>query len=370
MDDNSLMRRIGPGSMTGLNLGLWLELLVQNRLRIGLPYVGRAATISMLSSINSLSRIVENVRYGRAVRNTTVQPPLFVLGVFRSGTTHLHNLLCQDDRYAFLNTFQGMNPQTFLTGERWLAPIQERFYPKSRPFDNVKMGSKLPFEEEFAIAAMSGLSPNFWFVFPKTYSRYEQYIDFSHATEAEVTRWKRAFLYVARKLSFKYQKPLVLKSPHNTARVRLLLELFPDARFIYVHRHPHDVYVSYLNLVKQSLPVVTVQEYDLEEQLSRAVPRFRVTTEAYFDQRSLIPEGRLVEIGYKELDESPIPTLRRIYERLDLPAFESVEPRMNEYLASLGCYQKNTFRQLDADTKTLLAKEWKRSFDEWGYDPG
>ncbi len=370
MADNSLMRWIGPGSMTGLNLGLWLKLLFQNRLRVGLPNLGRVATISMLSSMNSLSRIVENVRYGLAVRKATVQPPLFVLGVFRSGTTHLHNLLCQDDRFAFLNTFQGMNPQTFLTGERWFAPIQERFYPKSRPFDNVKMGPKQPYEEEFAIAAMSGLSPIFWFVFPRNYSRYEQYLDFSHATPAEVSRWKRAFLHVARKLSFKYQKPLVLKSPHNTARVRLLLELFPDARFIYVHRHPHDVYVSYLNLVQQSLPVVTVQRYDLDEQLGRAVPRFRITTEAYFDQRSLIPDGRLVEIGYKELDESPIPTLRRIYERLDLPTFAAVEPKMNEYLASLGRYQKSTFRRLDADTKSLLAKEWKRSFDEWGYDAG
>lgn len=31
-------------------------------------------------------------------------------------------------------------------------------------------------------------------------------------------------------------KPLVIKSPTHTARVRLLLRLFPRARFVYLHR--------------------------------------------------------------------------------------------------------------------------------------
>jgi hypothetical protein len=33
-------------------------------------------------------------------------------------------------------------------------------------------------------------------------------------------------------------KPLLIKSPVHTARVRLLLKLFPKAKFIYIHRHP------------------------------------------------------------------------------------------------------------------------------------
>jgi hypothetical protein len=370
MADNKLLRLIGPGSMTGLSLGRWLTLLLQNRLRLGLPYLGRVATISMLASVNSIGKLIDNIRFSGTIKRTQPQPPLFVLGVFRSGTTHLHNLLCQDDRFGFINTFQGMNPHTFLGGERFLAPIQQRFYPKSRPFDNVKMGPNQPYEEEFAVAAMCGLSPIFWFVFPRNYARYERYLDFGQATQAEVDRWKQTFLYVVKKLTVKYQKPLVLKSPHNTARVKLLLEMFPDAKFIYVHRHPHEVYASYLNLIKQSLPVVTVQRYNLDEQLSRAVPRFRMTTEAYLAQRSLIPPERLIEVPYTELDADPIATLRRIYEHLELPSFEVAAPRVQAYLDSLGKYQKNTFRQVDDDTKAMLKREWARCFEAWGYDPG
>lgn len=41
---------------------------------------------------------------------------------------------------------------------------------------------------------------------------------------------------------------LLIKSPVHTARVKLLLELFPDAQFIYIHRHPFDVFKSAVNM--------------------------------------------------------------------------------------------------------------------------
>ena len=47
-----------------------------------------------------------------------------------------------------------------------------------------------------------------------------------------------------RKLTFKYGRPLVLKSPPHTARIRLLLEMFPEARFVHIHRHPYQVFRS------------------------------------------------------------------------------------------------------------------------------
>ena len=34
---------------------------------------------------------------------------------------------------------------------------------------------------------------------------------------------------------------MVLKSPVHVARVKLLLAMFPDAKFVYGHRHPLEV---------------------------------------------------------------------------------------------------------------------------------
>ena len=43
-------------------------------------------------------------------------------------------------------------------------------------------------------------------------------------------------------------KPLLVKSPVHTARVRMLLKLFPKARFLYIHREPLKVFASAANM--------------------------------------------------------------------------------------------------------------------------
>ena len=36
-------------------------------------------------------------------------------------------------------------------------------------------------------------------------------------------------------------RPLLIKSPVHTARLRIWLKLFPNAKFVYIHRHPIEV---------------------------------------------------------------------------------------------------------------------------------
>lgn len=42
--------------------------------------------------------------------------------------------------------------------------------------------------------------------------------------------------------------PLLIKSPVHTARVRLVLGLFPRARFLYIHRDPYEVFQSAVHM--------------------------------------------------------------------------------------------------------------------------
>lgn len=48
------------------------------------------------------------------------------------------------------------------------------------------------------------------------------------------------------------RKPLLIKSPVHTARVALLLKLFPRARFVYVHRDPLTTFCSAAHMVRLS----------------------------------------------------------------------------------------------------------------------
>lgn len=361
------LRWLGPGFVNGISLGLWLKLLAQNRFAVGSPYLCRAAVITMGATLNSVGGVAERLLYREAIERAVVHPPVFVLGAWRSGTTHLHNLLSKDDRFAFPNTFQAMNPHIFLSTESWLAPFEQMFFPATRPFDNIRMSVHEPMEDEFAIMGMCGLSPFGSWVFPEHHDQYDKYVDFKDASQEDRLRWQETVLYFLKKLSLKYDKPLVLKSPHHTARIRLLLELSPEAKFVHVHRHPYQVYVSSRHLMRRALPMGTVQRFDLEAFLERAIPAYRLHLDAYFEQRHLIPPGNLIEVRFDRLEESPISTLRQVYEGLGLPPFGRAEPAVREYVKSVAGYRRNTYAEIDSKTKATLAREWSRSFKELGY---
>src|SRR4051794_31761797 len=85
---------LGHNYLAGISAGDWWRLLRQNRFRVAPAYWHRGLFITLVSFVNSWVRRLEERRYGKRVRATEIsEPPLFILGHWRSGTTHLHNLL-------------------------------------------------------------------------------------------------------------------------------------------------------------------------------------------------------------------------------------------------------------------------------------
>src|SRR6476660_735134 len=107
----------GPGMLAGITLSQWAKLLWKEAAHIDLSRLPRVIAITSQSLKNSLLLKLENRRYANGIRDLKLQPPLFVLGHWRSGTTHLHQLLAQDTRFAFPTNFQVAFPQTFMTAK-------------------------------------------------------------------------------------------------------------------------------------------------------------------------------------------------------------------------------------------------------------
>ena len=62
--------------------------------------------------------------------------------------------------------------------------------------------------------------------------------------------------YFVKKISYKYiGKRVLLKSPANTGRIKEILEVYPDACFIHIHRDPYAVYQSNVKLYEKILPL-------------------------------------------------------------------------------------------------------------------
>ena len=108
--------------LQGMTLGDWWALLRRHRFAIDLRHSPRALVQSAVSAANSVNARIERLRFGERIDAAEVHPPLFILGHYRSGTTHLHNLLALDPRFAAPTFYQALNPHTFLTTERLTAP--------------------------------------------------------------------------------------------------------------------------------------------------------------------------------------------------------------------------------------------------------
>ena len=325
-----------------------------------------------MSGLSTVLSGVESWRYDRAIAATELPTdPIFILGHWRSGTTLLHELLALDlEQLAYPNTFEVVSPQTFLSTEpllsRWLAKL----VPDHRPMDNMQLKVNSPQEDEFAIALMTLQSYYLALSFPDAEQHYERYLTLENLTPDELQQWQHQFLWFLKKLTFNYQRPLVLKSPPHTARIRLLLKLLPQAKFIHIHRHPYDVFQSMRHYFHTAGWLTYLQKPDLEVLDQAILRRYHLLYDAYFSQRNLIPPDQFYEVSFSALEQDPIAAVRQIYQHLQLSYSDALNTRLQSYVNARQNYRKNVFPALDTETRQLIQQEWQGTFTAWGYETG
>src|SRR5207249_345241 len=195
---------------------------------------------------HTVGRMVQNAVYGRRVRRTKIEhAPVFIIGHWRSGTTFLHELLIRDPRHAFPTTYECLAPHHFLLTESWFPPWIRWLMPSRRPMDNMAAGWERPQEDEFALCLLGVRSPYRRIAFPNQGNRNSDPLDLTRFDNRELMEWKRTFFRFIQELTLQHGgRRLILKSPPHTCRIRTLLELFPDARFIHIIRDPYVLYAS------------------------------------------------------------------------------------------------------------------------------
>lgn len=350
----------------GMTFGQWLRLLRRHHFAIDPPYWPRATFITLASLANSAGTRYEDRVYGPKVANLRIKPPIIILGHWRSGTTHLHNLLAADEQFACPNLYQALNPLTFLTSER-VSRILGVASPKTRLVDNVGLGFETPQEEEFATCNATFLSPYIGWALPRCEDDYEKYLTFRDVPAEEVQQWKAALVLFLKKLTWKYDRPLVLKSPPHTCRIGLLLELFPGARFIHIHRNPYTVFQSTRRLFALMYRATRLQHSTMQGVDARIIRRYKMMYDLFFEEYKLIPDDQFCEVSFQKLVRDPMGQAKYIYEKLDLPGFAAAQPSLQRYLDSMADYRKHEYEELPSDLRREIGQAWQQSFGRWGY---
>ena len=285
---------------------------------------------------------LQSLVWGRALRKLELpDAPVIVIGHWRSGTTYLHQLLAADPAAATARNALTVAPQVALLLKPLIVAVLNRLMTATRPIDAVPWSALDPQEDEIGLARLTIDTHMAGVAFPQDYLKH-----FHRCALSSTRRFQRQLLHFIR-LTWAHdgagRRHLLIKNPAHTARVPLLLELFPRARFVLLKREPADA-VRSLTLVKQKLAgLIGLQPApDQQRQVEETAIAHRLLLEAFEASRSQIPAGQLVEVEYADLVSSPLITVERIYRELSIEGWDqarvSIQARMDRAQTYAACH--------------------------------
>ncbi|GEM_PF-92424 len=356
-----------PRFWDGMTFRAWMRILAEHRFRIAPSRIGMAVLIMLIGILNSILGAIQLLAYGRKIRDTVLkEDPIFILGHWRSGTTLLHEMFIVDKRHGFTDSYACFAPNHFLISRHVLAPLVGLLMPKKRPIDNMPFGWERPQEDEFALCNMGLPSPYLSLIFPNEPRHYERFLYMEGLTADELENWKKGVLHFLKCVTIQQKKRIVLKSPPHTARIRVLLDMFPNAKFVHIYRNPYSLFPSTMNLWRrlsrdEALQIPNYQglENHIFETFERMYTRFET-------DRGLIPPGNFAEVSYENLVADPVGEMERIYRELGLGDFDAIRQEMRQFVRERSGYKRNRF-DLEPELKHEIGRRWRFFFERYGY---
>ncbi|MBK8832700.1 MAG: sulfotransferase [Saprospiraceae bacterium] len=332
-------------------------------------YYARCLVAGIISLLSEPFRWLENLLFsGKLSRTALPDSPVFILGHWRSGTTLLHNAMAQDRQFAFINTFQSVFANQFF-GSRWLfKPLMKLLMPEKRPADNVLLSPELPQEEGIALSNIDSFGFYNFFYFPRRWKDiYKRYISGDSASPKELEAFGRRYKKLIAQSLIEYNRQqFISKFPPNTGAIRHLLDMFPQAKFVYIYRNPILVFQSTVNFFETTHEALMLQPYSKAEFEEMVFELYEMIIQDYERLKSLIPAQHLVEIRYEDFEADPLEGLRSIYERLELEGFEQSIPAFTDYFNSQKKFEKASHQFTPEETERITSR-WRFAMEMYGY---
>ncbi|MCH2173771.1 sulfotransferase [Myxococcota bacterium] len=309
-------------------------------------------------------KIVEAFRKHPEIADVQIREPLFIVGLSRSGTSILHELLTQDPRHRVLESWEARFPcpppeeETYETDRRIrLAHFEQTLWPRLVPAYQAmhEMGGRMPTEcgDITCNAFLGDRIPALHQV--PSYAAFAAAQDIRPAYEIhkkilQILQWKTR------------GERWVLKAPAHMNWLDTLLDVYPDARVVQTHRDPLQIMGSTVSLISAIL-WMRAESID-PEQVKLAFGPAYYEPQLYHVMRlrdeGLFAEGQVFDVRFQDLMEDPFGTLAGVYGYFGWSYPEDVEARMRRYLEGKprGKFGKHfySFHDLGLDLATERAR--------------
>jgi hypothetical protein len=271
------------------------------------------------------------------IRDIPIAAPIVIVGLPRTGTSHLHNLISSDPALRSLPYWEALQPV--------LAPSEQPVAGEPDP----RFAST-----EVALDMLGAAAPLFERMHEMTVEHVHEEIqllaiDLSSMlfeTMAVMPTWRDYYLGHDQTPHYQYLKTVlqvltwlrggerwVLKSPQHCEQIRALLNVFPDATFVVTHRDPVSVTAS----------VVTMLTYAARMSVAHPDP---LVYGPYWSQRvedllhgcerdrDLIPDGQAIDVRFHEFMADDFAMVERIYAVAGQPMTTAARASMEAFLAA------------------------------------
>lgn len=334
------------------------------------PWRGKYRLTKLVCRLLSTLVPLQDSRYNKLLADKPLEnPPVFILGHWRSGTTFVHNVLSCDKHFGYNTTYQTVFPHLMMFGQPFFKKTMSWLMPDKRPTDNMELSVDQPQEEEFALANMCPYTYyNFWFL-PKYIDEYcDKYMLFDDITPEELKVWEETFTKVIKiSLWNTGGTQFLSKNPPHTGRVKELVKMFPNAKFIYLVRNPYTVFESTRSYFTNTIQPLKLQELSDEEIERNILTIYKKLYDKYEADKHLIPEGNLIEVKFEDFEADALGMSQKIYETLGLPGWEEAKTAIAQYVGSKKGYKKNKYQYADR-TRQLVEEHWGDALKRWGYE--
>ncbi len=356
-----------PRFWHGMRAGAYFKLMLHHGCHVHPLRIPMAAILVPVTCGNSVMGALQSLLYRKKIENTElVEPPIFILGHWRSGTTMLHELMIRDERLSFSTTYECFAPDHFLLTGAVTPRLLWFLLPSKRPQDNMPAGFDRPQEDEFALISMGAPTPYMRMAFPNDPAPYQATLDMNGIDDKDLHAFKEAMTLFLKTLTFKKQKRLVLKSPPHTGRIGLLAQMFPGAKFIHLVRDPYALYSSAMRLwhAMDETQGFQLPKFDgLEEYVFSTFTRMY---EGFERGRESVDPENICDVRYEELAQNPVSVVESVYNKLQLGDFEVARPAIEAHVATLRDYKPNK-HQLDDELMARIRQRWAPYFEKYGY---
>jgi hypothetical protein len=283
------------------------------------------------------------IRHHAEILEVPIERPVIVVGLPRSGTTHLVNLLAADTRFRSMPLWESYEPVPIRDEEPGADGTDPRWVRCQKAWE--AMQAAAPF-----VAAMHPMAPDH--VHEEIELQLPDFSSYNLEWVARAPQWRDHYLARDQTAHYAYMKTVlqilqwyrprerwVLKSPQHLEQLGPLLTTFPDATVVVTHRDPVAVVQSTITMTCYGART-TYRATRPEWYRDYWTDRIGRLLDASVRDRRLLPAARTVDVLFHEYMADELGTLERVYEcagieftqraRAEVAAYQRAHPRGKE----------------------------------------